>query len=261
MEGDRHRLRLREDRLRELELLAHLVEVVQHDAGVAELGPQLRNDVHAVLGHVLQRRSTDRQRGVQRDQVDRRDVVQLGVGDAARPELGGGASGGQTAGNPAGSEVVAERHEARHVFAHRLHARDPVARVPQAEERLEVLGHVDEPATVDAREEGHAPLAQGVDEREVAAGPVQRSGIDRFDGGAHVSLLEKKKAPALCGGLAVAYRIRLNRGRPLAEPNKGQEYEYGKGARGHWKPNPTTRKPASSCVSMTNRPRPAGWRR
>src|SRR5579859_1228996 len=73
--------------------------------------------------------------------------------------------------------------------------------------------------------------------------------------------LKRKKPPRSAGAWRLLIGIRLDRGRPLAEPNKGQEYEYGKGASGHRKPNPTTREPASSCVSMTNRPRPAGWRR
>ncbi len=55
------------------------------------------------------------------------------------------------------------------------------------------------------------------------------------------SLLEKKKPLRVLQGLGGWFRIRLDRGRPLAKPNKGQYYEYGKDAGGHWKSNPTTR--------------------
>ena len=54
VEGDRHRLRVGKDRLGELELRRQLGDVVDNDAGVAQLGSQLRDHVHAVLRDVLE---------------------------------------------------------------------------------------------------------------------------------------------------------------------------------------------------------------
>ena len=101
MERDRDRLGGREDRLSELQTITEAVDVVDHDARFAELRAQLRDDVHPMLRHVLQRRAADREGGVQGDHVHGGDVVQLGVCDAAGPQLGGGAGGREAAGDAA----------------------------------------------------------------------------------------------------------------------------------------------------------------
>jgi hypothetical protein len=186
---DGHRLRLRQDRLRLLELRLQLRDVVDDDAGVAQLRSQLRDHVHPMLRHVLQRREPDRQCRVERDDVDGGDVVQLGVGDAARSELGGGAGGRQAAGDLARREVVAERDKARHVLPHRLHARRAVADLLEPEQRLEMLGDVDEAAAVYAGEEGDPPLPQRVDQREVSTGLLKCGAGPAGGGSAHVFLL------------------------------------------------------------------------
>ena len=48
-----------------------------------------------------------------------------------------------------------------------------------------MLGNVDQAAAVYSREEGHPPLAQRVDEGEVAAGLFQRDVVAAGGGGAH----------------------------------------------------------------------------
>ena len=97
MEGYGDRLRVGEDRLRPVEVLPHPRQVVDDNQPVAELGAQLRHDVHAVLRDVLQRRPADRQGRVESDHVDGRNVVQLRVGDAAGAQLGRRAGRRQTA--------------------------------------------------------------------------------------------------------------------------------------------------------------------
>src|SRR5437773_353601 len=80
--------------LRAPQALFQAVHVVDHHEAFAELGLKLRNDVHPVLGHVLQRRVADRERRVEGDEIDGGDVVELRVGHAAPAELRRGAGGG-----------------------------------------------------------------------------------------------------------------------------------------------------------------------
>src|SRR5439155_728121 len=56
VEGDRDGLVVLEHALRAAEVVFEAVHVVDDHAPLAELGLQLRNDVHAVLGDVLERR-------------------------------------------------------------------------------------------------------------------------------------------------------------------------------------------------------------
>ena len=121
IKANRNRFGFEQDRLRPLELLFHGVDVVDNYAAVGQLRLQLRHDVHPVDRDVLQRPQADRHRRVQRDQVDRRDVVELGVGHAAAAELGRGAGRGHAARHPAGGQVMAERHEPGDVLAHGQH--------------------------------------------------------------------------------------------------------------------------------------------
>src|SRR5450759_2681013 len=111
--------------------------------------------------------------------------MQLGVCDAARAELGGRAGGGQAARHTARRKVVPEGNKSSDVLAHRLHARRPIADLLEAEERLEVLGHVDQTTTVYAREECDPPFAQRVDEREVPTDLLERGFGTAACDGAH----------------------------------------------------------------------------
>src|SRR5213080_4825507 len=173
VEGDGDRPRLHQNGLRPLQLFLHGVDVVDDDAALSQLRLELRDDVHAVNGHVLERGLSDRHRRVERDEIDRWDVVQLGVGEATSAQLGCGASRGNTAADPAGGEVVAERHEAGDVFAHRQQARRAVGCLRRVAQRLEVLGDMDQPATIDARIGGDAPTTERLDQPKVATGPFQ----------------------------------------------------------------------------------------
>ena len=145
------------------------MDAVDHDAALAQLGLELRDDVHPVLRHVLQRRVADRHRRVQRDEVDGRDVVQLRVGHPAAAELRRGTRGRHATRDAARRVPMTERREAGDVLAHREHARDAVARLREIGVRLEVLRDMHDAAAVHAREEGDAPGAQDVDEHLVAA--------------------------------------------------------------------------------------------
>ena len=100
--------------------------------------------------------------------------MQLGVGEAAAAQLGGGAGGGDAAGDPAGRKVIAERGEARHVLAHGQHPGDAVASLREIGKRLQVFGDVDQTAAVHPGIVGNPPAAQGLDQPEVAAGLLQR---------------------------------------------------------------------------------------
>src|SRR5438034_9455266 len=75
VEGDGDRPRLHQNGLRPLQLFLHGVDVVDDDAALTQLGLELRDDVHAVNGYVLERGLSNRHRRIQRDEVDRRDVV------------------------------------------------------------------------------------------------------------------------------------------------------------------------------------------
>ena len=169
MEGDRDGLVVLEDALRAAQALLELVHVVDDDEALAELGLELRDDVHAVFAHVLERRVADGERRVERDEVDGGDVVQLGVGHAGAAELRRGAGRGHASGDLPGGEPVPERHEPGDVLADREHPRRLVGRVRELVVRLEVLGHVHDAAAVHAGEEADAPAPQRVDQDRVPA--------------------------------------------------------------------------------------------
>ena len=152
-----------------LQSLLHGVDVVDHDATVSQLRLQLRHDVHAVDGDVLQGSEPDGHGGVQGDQVDGRNAVELGVGQAARAELGRRPRGGDAAGDSSRRQVVAERGKARDVLTHGQHPRPAVGRLVEIGEWFEVLGHVDQPTTIYTRVGRDSPAPQGFDQPVIAA--------------------------------------------------------------------------------------------
>ena len=157
IKANRHRLGFEQDGLRALELLFHRVDVVDDHAAIAELGLQLRHDVHAMDRHVLKGTLADRHRGVQRDQEDRGNVVQLGIGHAATAELGRSTCRRDATTNPSRGHVIAQGDVAGDVFGHGQHPRHAVARLGRVRERLEVFGDVDQAATIDAGVARNAP--------------------------------------------------------------------------------------------------------
>ena len=178
VERDGDRLRSLQHALRLAQAVLERVDAVDDDTALAQLGLELRDDVHPVLRHVLQRRVADRHRRVQRDEVDGRDVVQLRVGHPAAAELRRGTRGRHATRDAARRVPMTERREAGDVLAHREHARDAVARLREIGVRFEVrvgLGaerlrrDVHHTAAVHPREESDAPGAQDVDEHLVAA--------------------------------------------------------------------------------------------
>jgi hypothetical protein len=123
VERDRDRPGLEEDPLGLSQAVLQLRDVVDDDAAVPELRLQLGHDVHAVRGNVLQGGHADGHGGIQRDDVDGRDIVEFGVGQPARPEFGGGARGREAPSDATGRQIISQRHEAGHVLAHGVHAR------------------------------------------------------------------------------------------------------------------------------------------
>src|SRR5438132_9170651 len=123
VERDRDGLVVLEDALRAAEALFELVHVVDDDEPLAELGLELRNDVHAVLAYVLEWRVADGERRIQRDEVDGWDVVELRIGHPAAAELRRGAGRGHASGDAARREPVPKWNEPRDVFADREHPR------------------------------------------------------------------------------------------------------------------------------------------
>jgi hypothetical protein len=170
VECDRDRLRALEHALRLAQAVLERMDAVDDDAALTQFGLELRHDVHAVLGYVLERRIADRHRRVQRDEIDGRDVVQLRVGHPAAAELRRGARRRDTARDAARRVPVAERREARDVLAHRQHPGDAIARLGELRVWLEVLRDMHDATAVHAREEGDAPRPQDVDEHLVPRG-------------------------------------------------------------------------------------------
>ena len=169
IKADRHRLGLEQHRLRAVKLLFYRVDVVEDDTAVAELGLQLRHDVHAMDGDVLERRVADRHRRIQRHDVDGRDVVQLRVGHPTAGKLGRGPGRGDAAANPAGCQVVPDRRETRGVLAHGQHPRNPILGLRGTVKRLQMLGDMDQPAAVDPDVAGDTPAAKRFDQPVIAA--------------------------------------------------------------------------------------------
>ena len=161
-----------------------------------------------MLAHVLERRVADRERRVERDEIDGGDVVELGIGHPASAELRRGAGGRQASGDAAGREPVAEGHEARDVLAHREHPRSRIGGLGEIAVWLEVLGDMDDAAPVHAGEEAHAPAAQRLDEHGVAALRLEKRrafgfrSIGLFERCRHGGLpFQMKKASRFPGGL------------------------------------------------------------
>ena len=157
VERDGDGLRALQHALRLTQAVLERVHAVDDDAALAQLGLELRDHVHAVLRHVLERRVADGHRRVQRDEIDGGDVVQLRVGHAAAAELRRGAGRRDAARDAPGRVPVTERRESSDVLAHRQHPRDAVARLREIVVRLEVLRDVDDPAAVHPGKEGDAP--------------------------------------------------------------------------------------------------------
>jgi len=95
-------------------------DVVDHDAAVAQLGLQLRHDVHAVEGHVLERACPIDIVELSADQIHSGDVVQLWRRSLPLPPslVAAPVVVMQPAIRPR-REVIPERHEAGDVLAHR----------------------------------------------------------------------------------------------------------------------------------------------